>query len=217
MVRVLIADDERNIQKAYRSDIQDAADRYSLAGTASRCDDAVVFADSAGVDLILMDINTPGEYNGLEACRLIKEKHPGIKIIITTSYTDLRAFDKARECGADSFWLKELSPENLVDIMDRTMKGESVYPDRNLDVMLGQARLSDLTAAEIDCLYKLIEYVSVKKMAEKMCVEESTVKTHLLHLCRKTGCDNKAELAILAANARLAIPDLHLMDVEDQG
>ena len=112
----------------------------------------------------------------------------------------------ARKAGADSFWLKDLSQMELIEIMDRTMAGESIYPEKMPDAVIGNAKLSELTPKEIQVLYLLLEYVSVKKIAEVMVVEESTVKTHLLHMFQKVGCSSKVELAVLAANAKLAIP-----------
>ena len=53
-----------------------------------------------------------------------------------------------------------------------------------------------------------MEYVSIKRIAEQMHVEESTVKWHLKNMCAKAGCASKADLAIRAANARIVLPKL---------
>ncbi len=206
MINVLIVDDERIVRKAYQSDIETVPDRYRVIATVASSEDAKIVCAARKVDLILMDINTAGAVNGIEAAAEIKKRYPRIRIIITTSYLDLRAFDMARKAGADSFWLKDLSQMELVEIMDRTMAGESIYPEKMPDAVIGNAKLSEFTPKEIQVLYLLLEYVSVKKIAEVMVVEESTVKTHLLHMFQKVGCSSKVELAVLAANAKLAIP-----------
>ena len=56
---------------------------------------------------------------------------------------------RAKEAKVDSFWYKDISPERLIDVMDRTMDGERVFPDKTPSVQLGLADSSELTAKEI--------------------------------------------------------------------
>ncbi|MDD6275228.1 MAG: response regulator [Clostridia bacterium] len=67
--------------------------------------------------------------SGIEATRRIKKRFPQIKIIVTTSYTDPRTIDMAREAGADSFWFKDFSPIELTEVMDKTVSGENYWPE----------------------------------------------------------------------------------------
>ena len=73
MTRVLIVDDERNIHKAYCSDIQTAADRYELVDTIVSAADAIMVCTAKHIDLVLMDINTAKNENGIEATKRIKK------------------------------------------------------------------------------------------------------------------------------------------------
>ena len=50
-----------------------------------------------------------------------------IKIVIITSQPECSFIDRARNAGVDSFWYMTASAESLLQIMDRTMAGESVY------------------------------------------------------------------------------------------
>ena len=74
MTRVLIVDDERNIHKAYRADIRAAADRYELVETIVSAADAIMVCAAKHIDLVLMDINTAKNENGIEATKRIKKK-----------------------------------------------------------------------------------------------------------------------------------------------
>lgn len=208
MVNVLIVDDERNIQKAFRSDLISARDAYSLVDVIPNAGNAEAICSAKHVDLILMDVNTANNESGLAAAAKIKRRFPDIKVIITTSYMDFRAIREAQAAGVESFWFKDFSPIELLDVMERTVNGGSYYPDELPDVRLGAASIGDFTPTEMQVLYLLLEYVSVKKIAEKLCVEDVTVKTHLQHMCTKAGCMNKAELAVMAANAKLVLPRL---------
>ena len=69
MTRVLIVDDERNIHKAYCADIRAAADRYELVDTIVSAADAIMVCTAKHIDLVLMDINTAKNENGIEATK----------------------------------------------------------------------------------------------------------------------------------------------------
>lgn len=73
MTRVLIVDDERNIHKAYCADIQTAGDRYELVDKIVSAADATMVCMAKHIDLVLMDINTAKNENGIEATKRIKK------------------------------------------------------------------------------------------------------------------------------------------------
>ena len=206
MTRVLVVDDERNIQKAYASDISSAGDRYSLVDCISNAADCMMLCSSGAVDLVLMDINTAKNESGIDATARLKKAYPNIKVIITTSYTDPDALARAREAGADSFWFKDYSDIELLEVMDRTVEGSGYWPGASPDVAIGDSRISQLTETEINVIHALVECVSIKKMAEKLFVEESTIKTHLKNIYNKVGCSNKTELLIMVMQAKLVLP-----------
>ena len=52
----------------------------------------------------------------------------------------------------------------------------------------------------------MVECISIKKMAEKMYVEETTVKTHLKNIYNKVGCSNKTELLVMVMQSKLVLP-----------
>ena len=52
----------------------------------------------------------------------------------------------------------------------------------------------------------MVECISIKKMAEKMFVEETTVKTHLKNIYNKVGCSNKTELLVMVMQSKLVLP-----------
>lgn len=208
MTNVLIVEDERNVTKGFRADIDSAADRYTCVAAIENASNAATACSANHIDLILMDINTKDNESGLVATEQVKRLFPSIKVIITTSYLDFHAIEEARRMGADSVWLKDLSPIELLDVMDATMRGESYFPEKQPNIKIGNIYYDELTATEKEVLALLIPLVNAKKIAAQMCVEESTIKTHLLRMCRKVGCKNKQDLAILASNCKLVLPGL---------
>ena len=82
MIRVLIVDDQALIREGL-SLMLDLYGEIEIAGEASNGKEAIEFVEREEVDVILMDIRMP-VMDGVEATKVIKEKHPNIKIIILT-------------------------------------------------------------------------------------------------------------------------------------
>ena len=53
----------------------------------------------------------------------------------------MQFIERAHKAGVESFWYKDAGKEELLEVMDRTMKGESVYPDAPPTVMIGMAKV----------------------------------------------------------------------------
>ena len=109
---------------------------------------------------------------------------------------------RAKEAGADSFWYKDISPEALIDVIDRTMAGEHLFPGEKPRVKLG------LTEKEIEVLRYVCEGLEYSEMAEALGVSERTVKYHVSNLLSKTGYANRTRLAIAVTNKKFIVPNL---------
>ncbi|MGM9606362.1 MAG: response regulator [Oscillospiraceae bacterium] len=206
MTNVLIVDDERNIRKAFTADVASAPDRYALVDSIPGAESALPLCAAGKIDLIIMDINTANYENGIEVSARIKQRWPQIKIIVTTSYTDLRTLEQAREAGVDSFWFKDYSDIELLEVMDITMAGGSWYPAEKPNVAIGNTTLAGLTARQLEILYLLPDCISNAAIAKQLYITEDTVKDHIRELLRKTGCRSKPQLISLATQSKLVIP-----------
>ena len=108
----------------------------------------------------------------------------------------------------DSFWYKDISPEALIDVIDRTMAGEHLFPGQTPKVKLGLAESTDLTAKEIEVLRLVCEGLEYSEIAEALGIAESTVKYHVSNILSKTGYANKTRLAIAVTAKKFIIPNL---------
>ncbi len=207
MTHVLIVDDERIVQELFASYIEKASDRYSLEGKIRDAGNADLYCAGGRIDLILMDICTANEQSGIAATARIKKAYPHIKIILVTSAMDYRFLQKGKEAGADSFWYKEISKEDLISVMDRTMKGEKIYPDHTPEVKVGLARSTEFTKKELEILGYLLQNKSLQEIADIMGVDYTTTRYHVKNLKEKTGAKSVMELCILAMKSHLVIPE----------
>ncbi len=97
--------------------------------------------------------------------------------------------------------------EGILDIMEKTMKGERVYPAATPTVILGNIASSELTPTELDVLRELTRGASNVEIGEKLFISPTTVRTHISNMLAKTGFANRTELAIRARLEGLVIPE----------
>lgn len=207
MKQVLIVEDQRMPRENMERLIADSG-RYALAASVSGADIALVICRQQPVDLVLMDVCTAGSKDGIEAAAEIKAAFPNIKVIIVTSMVEVSYLERARTAGADSFWYKDISPETLIEVIDRTVAGERIFPDKAPTVKLGLADSSELTAKEIEVLRLVCEGMEYSEIARALGVTERTAKYHVSNLLSKTGYANKTRLAIAVTNKKFIIPSI---------
>lgn len=195
--KVMIVDDQFVSRQLFEMYLK-ASENYELVYSLESALFADTFVLKSNIDLVLMDILMSDGSNGLVAAERIKKNRPDIKIIAVTSMPEVSWIKKAREIGIESFWYKEVSEETILDIMDKTMKGESVYPDSTPKVKLGLAHSNEFTERELEVLRVMITGVSNATIARKLNISESTVKNHIHNMLEKTGCESRTELAIEA-------------------
>ena len=206
MKQVLIVEDQRMPRESMERELS-ASGKYQVAGSLSSAELALPKCRREQIDLVLMDVCTNGNKDGIEAAAEIKEEFPDIKIIIITSMAEVGFLDRARAAGADSFWYKDESPETLMDVIDRTMAGENLYPEKSPEVQLGMASSQELTPTEIKVLRLICDGLEYEEMAEKLGLSKNTVKMHVSHLLQKTGYANRIRLAIAVTNKHFIIPN----------
>ena len=157
------------------------------------------------IDLILMDTCTGRDESGFHAAKRIKEKFPKTKIIIMTDLPEYSFISRAKAAGADSFWYKNGGAEFLLEIVGKTLSGESVYPDSSPEIYLGNAGSSDFTERELDVLRELTTGDPDTAIAEKLNMSVWTVRSHLKHMMAKTGFFSRTALAVAARASGLVI------------
>ena len=195
--KVMIVDDQFISRQLFEMYVK-ISDKYEVTYSVESAAFADAYVLKNKIDLVLMDILMNDGSNGLDAAARIKKNSPETKIIAVTSMPEYSWMKRAREIGIESFWYKEASEATILDVMDRTMAGESVYPDGTPEVLLGHARSTEFTERELEVLRFMTTGVPNAVIAEKLGIAENTVKNHIRHMMEKTGCKNRTELAIQA-------------------
>lgn len=204
--KVMIVEDQQMPRRLFEMIVEQSED-YELLYSIDSASVAHIYCDRFPIDLILMDVMMSDRSNGLEAAQRIKSSHPDIRIIITTSMPEVSFVDRAKDAGVDSFWYKEDEGISILEVMNRTMDGESVYPAETPTVRLGKILSSELTPTEILVLRELTKGMSNTEIGDTLCISTTTVRSHISNMLAKTGFANRTELAIKARIEGLVIAE----------
>ena len=206
MYNVLIVEDDPMARKLLEIFVS-TSEKYHLVPSLDSAAMAELYCITNHVDLVLMDVCTSMDMSGIEASVKLKKNYPEIKIIIITSQPEYSYIDQARKIGVESFWYKEPTAEALLKVMDRTMAGESIYPDSAPVIRLGAALSEDFTERELEILRELVSGKTDAAIAETLCLSVTRVKQHIQHIREKTQFANRTELAVRARESGLVIGD----------
>ncbi len=204
--RVVVVDDQ-NISRGFFEMYVRASVDYELVAGLRTAQSAIDYVKDHEVDLLIMDVMMQEGIDGLSAAEMIKREHPEIKIILTTSTSETSWEQKAKDAGIESFWYKEYDEHGLMEIMDRTLKGELVYPEEAPIVPFGKVTREDLTERELEIIRELTASMTNEEIAEKLNISVNTVKRHIQNIMEKTGFESRLDLAMSAKSIGLVVSD----------
>ena len=206
MYNVMIVEDQAMPRQLFEAFIS-MSENYTLVHSIKNADMADIYCEKSNIDLVLMDVCTELNSNGLDAAERIKKKYPAIKIIVVTSMPEVSYLERAKKIGVDSFWYKEVSSEPILALMDRTMAGERIYPDSTPAVDFGYIKSNELSDREIAVLREVIGGDTNAEIAEKLKMSQYTVRDYVQVLMEKTGFHTRTELAVKARELGIIIPE----------
>ncbi len=205
--RVVIVDDEM-ISRGYMELFIKPSRRYEIAASLPFAADALAWCrKNEPPDLIIFDVMMASGVDGLTAAAEIKRDFPRVRTIVTTSMADTDWLEKARRAGVESFWFKTYSEMSLLEVMDRTMAGESVYPGAPPGVALGNLPAAELTVRQREVLRLMVEGLSNREIGEKLCLSPATVKDYLDDLMEKSGIHSRTALVAQASRLGIVVSD----------
>ncbi len=210
MIRVLIADDHTIVRRGIRALLTESGGFEVVADAADGLQ-AVLRAEETQPDVILMDLLMPG-MDGIEATRQITSQQPEIRILVLTSFAADNKVFPAIKAGAHGYLLKDTSPEDLVLAIRQVYRGETVlHPTIARKLLQEVARSANLkpapealTAREMEVLRLIAQGLSNKELADKLCVSEPTVRTHVGRILGKLHLANRTQAALYAVREGLA-------------
>jgi len=202
--RVLLVDDLGLVREGIHAILSRAPD-IEVVAEASSGESAIELAKKLQPDVVILDQDMPNT-DGLMATHAIKEAVPGCEIIIMTDRLDTGKALDAIQFGATGYVLKDIPGANLISAVRSVCNHQAVFhPEVTRNLIDNFNRLSrnsrarqrlgsnGLTPREMEVLVELAKGTSDKAIGAKFMVGKGTVKTHIRHILRKFGCQNRTQ------------------------
>ena len=199
-IRVLIVDDHPVVRQGLRSLLAGHSD-LEIVSEAVDGSEVLPLLAKHPTDVILLDIQMKGQ-GGIEVARRVRAAHPGIKIVILTTYDDESLLREAMEAGVHGYLLKSVSHETLPDSIRAVMKGEKLLSQNLVSSVMDQYQKlaqtqaqkdAGLTPDELQVLAAIADGASNKDLAEKFFWSEATVKRRVQEIVEKMGVSNRTQ------------------------
>lgn len=175
-------------------------------------------------DIIIMDLKMP-LLNGVETTKILKKEYPGIAIIALSSYNSKAFIANVINEGASSYIIKNSTPAQMIDTINKVADKGFHYDMRALDVIVEENTLLQsgktkspldeefLTSREKEVLQLICKQMSSKEIGEQLFISPRTVEIHRKNIISKTNTKNIAGLVVFAIQNDL-IPIEDLLDEE---
>ena len=180
-----------------------------VAGEAGDGEEALEAAERLRPDVVLMDLVMP-RLDGLGAMRTLRERVPGARVIVLTSFLDDDKLLPALRAGAAGYLLKNAEPQELARAVRAAHAGEAlldpVVAARLVEALgegAGEQPLDRLTPREREVLRLIGRGFPNKRIALELRLSEKTVKTHVSHLLAKLDVTDRTQAAVIAVRAGL--------------
>lgn len=191
-IRLLLVDDHPVVRDGLRGQLE-ARPGFVVVGEAGSADEALAVLHRRGVDVVLTDLRMPGT-DGLRLVAAIRAAHPGVEILVLTTYDSDADIDAALAAGARSYLLKDTERERLYEAIIATARGRRVLSPAVLARTAGEAgrRRDRLSDREREVLTLVAAGRTNAQIAAELHVGEATIKTHLHHVFSKLGAADRA-------------------------
>lgn len=199
-IRLLIADDHQLFLDGIVSLLQ-AEKSFSIKATAQDGYEVLELISAYDYDVCLLDISVP-RLDGIATLKSIREKKPGLKIIILTDYNDPEIIAEMVKAGVAGYVLKNCTKGELVNGIRKVARGETYFSEdvqkaivqSYTSLIRGKDDQIILTTRELEILKLLAKEYTNDKIASALKISFRTVETHRKNMMQKTKAHNLAGL-----------------------
>ncbi len=212
-LKIIIADDQTLFASSLKIVLDGYGDdTFSVIATVRNGRECIEELKAGIPDVILMDVRMP-EMDGVEATRIIHKRHPGIKIMMLTTFDDDSYVSQALRNGATGYVLKNVEPDELVACIRAVSRGtmlvspsvgyrlltqpapspreEAEEQDYARKLNYLQTRFPDLTRREAEVLFLIVQGMDNQQIARTLFIAEQTTKNYISMICSKIGVEDR--------------------------
>jgi two-component system, NarL family, response regulator DevR len=204
MTTVFLVDDHEVVRRGV-ADLLGAHEDLEVVGDAGSVAEALARIPALVPDVAVLDIRLP-DGNGVELCRELRSRMPGLRCLVLTSYTDEQDMFDAVLAGASGFVIKDVRGNDIVNAVREVGAGRSLLDGRAVTALMTRLRerseavdpLAELTDKEREVLRHIGDGLTNREIGAKMFLAEKTVKNYVSALLAKLGMQRRVQAAVLA-------------------
>jgi len=205
-IRVLVVDDQHVVREGLAA-LLGLVDGVEVVGSAKDGAAALAAVARDRPDVVLMDLRMPG-VDGVEATRQITARHPGVAVLVLTTYADDESIVCALDAGARGYLTKDAGRREIAAALRSAAVGQSTFdpavsqrlvaalrrpgPGAQQAVARG-AKPDGLTERELQVVGLIGAGLNNTEIAAKLFIAETTVKTHINNAFAKIGARDRAD------------------------
>ncbi|CAH2461803.1 MULTISPECIES: hybrid sensor histidine kinase/response regulator transcription factor [Bacillus] len=202
-IRLCIVDDHSFIRESLHT-ILDGQEDLQVVGMAEDGERAVELCERLKPDVVLMDLEMPN-LDGIHATKMIKEKWPGIRVLILSTFQNTERAKEIIRNGADGYLLKSIDSRELAESIRLVYRGGTMINhdlfhrmwEENEETGSFESRSDGkeygLTKRELEILELLSQGSRYKTIASKLYLSNGTVRNYASNLYEKLGVKNREE------------------------
>ncbi|TQK30767.1 response regulator transcription factor [Arthrobacter sp. SLBN-53] len=210
MVNVFLVDDHELVRRGLIDLLSDDPE-LDVVGEAGSVSEAMARIPALRPDVAVLDIRLP-DGNGIELCRDLLSRLPGLRCLMLTSFTTEAAMLDAILAGASGYVVKDIRGMELAKAIKDVGAGRSLLDNRAAAALMARLRndaehadpLSGLSGQERELLDLLGDGLTNKQIADRMFLAEKTVKNYVSRLLTKLGMERRTQAAAFVAKLEQA-------------
>ena len=215
MPSLLIADDHPLFRAALRGAAADAVADLQVREADSLAGVLAALEAEPGTNLVLLDLHMPGNH-GLAGLAAIRAQHPGVAVVVVSANDDPRVVRRALDHGAAGYLPKSTGLEDLREAIRSVLGLQQWLPAGLRSAVNGArssardadlaARLASLSPQQFRVLALVAEGLLNKQIADRLGVQERTVKAHLTAIFERLGVRNRTQASVVLRELELSDP-----------
>jgi two-component system response regulator DevR len=207
-LRVFLLDDHEIVRRGF-ADLLTSVPDIDVVGEAATVAQAIARIPACRPDVAVLDARLP-DGSGIDVCREVRSRDPGIRCLILTSYDDDEALFAAVMAGASGYLLKQVRSSSLTEAIRAVAAGQSLLDPSVTGKLLERlrrppepdSRVAGLTERERQILDLIADGLSNREIGERLFLAEKTVKNYVSSLLAKLNLQRRTQAAVLASEIR---------------
>jgi len=199
LIKVLLADDHTIVRRGLKQ-ILESEPGLTVVYEASNGNEAIEYARSQSVDVVVMDITMPGK-SGLEALKEIKRLKPRLPVLVLSMHPRDQYAVRVLKAGAAGYITKESAPDDLVVAIKRTVRGGRYISTEVAELLaahIGRDNPDEPHAAlsdrELEVFLSIGQGKSLTEIASDLNISIKTVSTYRSRILEKTSLSSNAQI-----------------------